>query len=95
MIEKFHKSVIRLAKTFAASFKKRPDRLSKPAALDALVFLKYLRWCFQRQFKIKRIGLNNDFVMLKDNIQSKLIWGFRKLFQKFFSRVRIIIFESI
>ena len=71
MIEKFHKSVIRLAKTFATSFKKRPDRLSKPAALDTLVFLKYLRWCFQRQFKIKRMSLNNDFVMLKESFSER------------------------
>ena len=38
MIESLHKSVIGLAKASAPSFKERPDRLSKPAALDTLVF---------------------------------------------------------
>ena len=32
--------MIGLAKTFVLSFKKRPDRLSKPAALNTLVFFK-------------------------------------------------------
>ena len=40
VIERLHISVIGLAKTFAPSFIKRPDRLSKLAALDTLVFLK-------------------------------------------------------
>ena len=35
-----------LAKTFAPSFKKRPKRLSKPAALDTLVFLKIVKMVF-------------------------------------------------
>ena len=51
MIEKLHKLVVGLAKAYAPSFKKRPVRLSKQAALDTLVFLKYLRWCFQRQWQ--------------------------------------------
>ena len=40
MIERLHKSVIGLA---APSFKKRPDRLSKAAALNTLVFLKIFK----------------------------------------------------
>ena len=36
--EKLHKSVISSALTSAPSFKKRPDKLSKPAALNTLVF---------------------------------------------------------
>ena len=32
--------MIGLAKTVAPSFKKRPERLSKPAALDTLVFFE-------------------------------------------------------
>ena len=39
VIERLRKSVLGLAKTFAPSFKKRPDRLSKPAALGTLVVL--------------------------------------------------------
>ena len=35
VIERLHISVIGLAKTFAPSFIKRPDRLSKPAGLVA------------------------------------------------------------
>ena len=38
--ERLHKSMTGLAKTFLLSFKKQPDRLSEPAALDTLVFLK-------------------------------------------------------
>ena len=37
---RLHESVARLAKTSAPSFKKRPDRLSKQAALDTLVPFK-------------------------------------------------------
>ena len=43
MNERLHKSVIGLAKTFAPSFKKRPDRLSKPPALDTLVFFRIVK----------------------------------------------------
>ena len=43
VIEKLHKSVIGLVKTSVPSFKKQPDRLSRPAALDALVFLKIFK----------------------------------------------------
>ena len=39
-------SSIGLAKTFAPSFKKRPGRLSKPAALDTLVFFKIFKMAF-------------------------------------------------
>ena len=46
VIERLHKSVIRLPNTFAPSFKKRPDRFSKPAALDTLVFLKIVKIVF-------------------------------------------------
>ena len=35
-----------LAKTFAPSFKKQPDRLSKPATLDTLVFFKIVKMVF-------------------------------------------------
>ena len=41
-----NKSVIGLAKTFAPSFKKRPDRLSKPAALDTLAIFKIAKMVF-------------------------------------------------
>ena len=35
--------MIGLAKTFAPSFKKRPERLSKPAVLDTLVYFKVVK----------------------------------------------------
>ena len=35
-----------LAKTSAPSFRKQPDRLSKPAALDMLVFCKLFKMVF-------------------------------------------------
>ena len=38
--------MIGLAKTSAPSFKKRPDRLSKPAALDTLVLFKIFKMVF-------------------------------------------------
>ena len=38
VIERLHKLLLSLARTLAPSFKKRPDRLSKPAALDTLIF---------------------------------------------------------
>ena len=38
--------MIGLAKTLAPSFKKRPDRLSKPAVLDTLVFFKLVKMVF-------------------------------------------------
>ena len=43
LIERSHKSVIGLAKTSAPSFKKQPDRLSEPAALDTLVFFRIFK----------------------------------------------------
>ena len=46
LIKRLHKSVIDLTKTFVPSFKKWPDRLSKPAALDALVFFKIIKMVF-------------------------------------------------
>ena len=46
LIERLHKSVIGLAKTSATSFKKQPNRLSKPGALDALVFFKIFKMVF-------------------------------------------------
>ena len=46
VIETLCKSVIDLAKTFASSFKKRPDRLSKPAVLTILVFFKIVKMVF-------------------------------------------------
>ena len=89
-----HNSVIGLAKTFAPSFKKRPEKLSKPAALDTLVFFKTVKIVFSETVARLKIALNNAFVMLKDSIESKFIWAFRKLFEKVSSKVRIIIFES-
>ena len=69
VMERLHKSLIGIAMTFAPLFKKRPDRLSKPAALDALVFLKNSSDCVLRNSnKIKRITLNYAFVMLIDSI---------------------------
>ena len=44
--ERLHKSVIGLSKTSAPSFKRRPDRLSRPAALDILRFLKIFKTVF-------------------------------------------------
>ena len=55
VIERFHKSVIGLAKTSAPSdvkniktsdIIKRPDRLSKPATLDTLLFFKIVKTVF-------------------------------------------------
>ena len=46
MIEILNKLEIGLAKTFAPCFKKRPDRLSKPAALDTFVFSKIVKMVF-------------------------------------------------
>ena len=43
VIERLYKSVIALAKTSAPSFKKWPDKLSKPAALDTLVFFRLFK----------------------------------------------------
>ena len=60
------KSVIGLAKTFAPAFEKLPDRLSKPAALNTLVFFKIVDGAFGHNSKIKRITLNNAFVILNN-----------------------------
>ena len=38
--------MIGIAETFAPSFKKRPERLSKPAALDTLVFFEIVKTVF-------------------------------------------------
>ena len=46
VIDRLQKSVIGLAKAFAPSFKEQPDRLSKPAALDTLVFFKIVKMVF-------------------------------------------------
>ena len=46
VIQRLHKQVINLAKTFAPSFEKQPDRLSKPPALDTLVFFKIVEMVF-------------------------------------------------
>ena len=40
VIERLHKSLIGLDKTFAPSFRKRPDRLSIPAAFETWVAFK-------------------------------------------------------
>ena len=57
MIERLHNSVIGLAKTFAPSFKKRPERLPKAAALDTLVF-----------FKIVKMVLSETVARLKESL---------------------------
>ena len=57
MIERLHNSVIGLAKTFVPSFKKRPERLFKPAALDILVF-----------FKIVKMVLSETVARLKESL---------------------------
>ena len=44
VIDRFHKSG--LAENSAPSFKTRPDRLPKPAALDTLVFFKLFKMVF-------------------------------------------------
>ena len=41
--ERLHKSLIGLDKTFAPSFRKRPDRLSMAAAFEAWVTFKIVR----------------------------------------------------
>ena len=46
VIERLHNSVIGLAKTFAPSFVKRPERCSKPAALVTLVYFKIVKMVF-------------------------------------------------
>ena len=43
VIERLHKSLIGLDKTFAPSFRKRPDRLSMPAAFENWVAFKIVR----------------------------------------------------
>ena len=50
------KSEIVLAKTFAPSFKKQSDRLSKPAAINTLVFFDGV---FGNKSSIPKITLNN------------------------------------
>ena len=57
VIETLCKSAIGLAKTFASSLKKRPDRLSTPAALTILVF-----------FKIVKMALSETVARLKELI---------------------------
>ena len=42
LIERLHKSLIVLAKNFAPSFRKRPDRLSRPAAFETWVDFKII-----------------------------------------------------
>ena len=42
-MERLHKSLIGLAKSFAPSFRKHPDRQSRPAASEALVDFKIVR----------------------------------------------------
>ena len=46
LIERLHKSVIGSAKTLAPSFKEWPDRSSKPAASNTLVFFKIVKMLF-------------------------------------------------
>ena len=46
VIQRLHKSVTGLAKIFAPSFKKRPDKLFKPAVLDTLAFFKIVKMVF-------------------------------------------------
>ena len=55
--ERLHNSVIGLAKTSVQSFKKRPGRLYKPAALDTLVF-----------FKIVQMVLSEAVARLKESL---------------------------
>ena len=43
MIERLHKSVIGLDKNYAIYFKKELHILSKPAALDTLLFFKIVK----------------------------------------------------
>ena len=43
VIERLHKSLIGMDKTFAPSFRKRPDRLSMPAAFETWVAFKIVR----------------------------------------------------
>ena len=46
VIERLYKSVIALAKASTPSFKKWPDKMSKPAALDTLVFFRLFKMLF-------------------------------------------------
>ena len=53
VIERLHKSVIGLTKTSASFFKKRPDRLSKLAALDPLVVFKIFKMFSETVARLK------------------------------------------
>ena len=57
MTKRFHNSVIGLAKTFAPSFQKRPERFSEKTALDTLVF-----------FKIVKMVLSETVTKLKESL---------------------------
>ena len=48
VIERLHKSLIGLDKTFAPSFRKRPDRLSIPTAFETWVAFK-IEFHFSKQ----------------------------------------------
>lgn len=45
--------MIVLPNTFAPSFTKQPDRLSKQAAIDTLVFFKILKMVFTETARLK------------------------------------------
>ena len=48
VIERLHKSLIGLDKTFAPSFRNRPDRLSVSAAFETLVAFKIVKTEFPK-----------------------------------------------
>ena len=66
--------MIGLAKTFAPFFKKRPERLAKPAALDTLVFFKIVKMKWQKwlKTKLKIKKANSKKRMSKISLSSKL-----------------------
>ena len=81
VIDRLHNSVIGLANTFAPSFKKRPERLSKPAALDTFVF-----------FKIAKMLFSEAVAKLKESLWKTVfkvnLFGYlRSFFKKFPARL--------
>ena len=54
LIERLHKSLIGLAKNFAQSFRKHPDRLLRPASFETWVAFEIVRIDFlETDVKIK------------------------------------------
>ena len=68
LIERLHKSVIGLAKSFVSFFKKQQDRLYKSASLDTLVSFIIVDDNMVFSETVARLKMKNAFVMLHDSI---------------------------